>query len=95
LFLQIINAHLARPPIRVSYHLRSHYNSVVFPQHERQLLRTAPGEAEDASIRRTAVQSMRNVWRGCMGISVTACSHEYVSLCDVVSIYISFLVSYA
>lgn len=42
------------PPIRLSYHFQSHYNSVVHdPTHHLHLLNTPPGEVEEAFIQKS------------------------------------------
>lgn len=58
---RIYAQHLSNEAIRLSYHFRSHYNSVMDPAHFRSnFVRSAPGEAEDAYIRRARRLGRRN-----------------------------------
>lgn len=45
-------------PIRLSYHFRSHYNSITYPGHSDHFVRSTPGTIEDESLR---LRSMRSV----------------------------------
>jgi hypothetical protein len=48
-----------RPPIRLSYHFQSHYNSIIVPRlHSTTLLTSRPGEVEDRAIARSNSQRL-------------------------------------